>query len=347
MRQFLHAVATDRLKGGWINILKVLLLCLSYLYSEGVRCILWFHKIGVLKRQRLSKPVISIGNITLGGVGKTPLVAFIAQILLDKGVRPVILTRGYMAGKQGSDEAALFQRNLKDVPVLVGPDRISNAKNFLKSHAADVFLLDDGFQHWRLARDLDVVAIDATNPFGNQQALPRGILREPLDSLRRADMFILTKIDLPGAKAEEIIKHLQEINPQAPIIETIHKPVHLVNLGTHKTEDLDLIRGKRISSFCSIGTPESFEKTLMGLGADLQRNFAFIDHHVCNKEDLQKIVTHCQEHKIEIVITTEKDAVKLKDFYQLFKDIQIFYLRIEIRVIRGSNEFLERIHHIS
>ncbi len=345
MKRFFYSVATDRVNGVGPSILKAFLLFVSFLYSAGVQCILLFYKVGLLKQHHLPKPVISVGNITMGGVGKTPLVVLIAQLLRAKGLKPVILTRGYMATRGKSDEVELFQRILKDVPVLVGADRIKNAREFLKNNEADVFLLDDGFQHWCLFRDLDMVAIDATNAFGNKHAIPRGILREPLSSLKRARMFVLTKTNL--ADTEGIKASLQKINPRAPIVETIHQPVGLDNLRINASVDLDFIKGKDIAAFCSIGTPESFEKTLMNLGGNLSKNFPFIDHHIYTKDELESIVQYCQKKQINTIVTTEKDAVKLTDFLDVFGGIYILCLRIEINITRGKDAFLERIHNIS
>jgi len=346
MKQFLYFIATDRINGAGASILKGFLLFLSFLYSGIIRCILILYQIGVLKQYHLPKPVISIGNITIGGVGKTPLVIFIAKLLRDKGLQPVILTRGYMDQKGISDEASLLQRILKGVPVLIGADRINNAQEFLKNNEADVFLLDDGFQHWRLFRDLDVVAIDTTNAFGNKHVMPGGILREPLSSLRRAQSFVLTRTDLSGADAEDIQRYLSKNYPETPVTSTTHQVAGLDNLHTFETVNLEFVQGRNICSFCSIGNPESFEKTLIHLGCSLRKNFTFIDHHSYLKEELQEIVHYCQEHKIDTVVTTGKDAVKLTDFLDIFEKIHILSLRIEINITKGKNAFLERIHTV-
>lgn len=346
MKSFLYAAATDRIDGGWVRILKFFLLCVSYLYSIVVQCILVLYKMGILRKQRLSKPVICVGNITLGGSGKTPLVIYIAKVLQEKGLKPVILIRGYMAQEGESDEAKLLQRALKDVPVLVGKNRFAKAQEFLKNNDADVFICDDGFQHWRLFRDLDVVVVDTVNAFGNKYVLPRGILREPLQSLQRANLFVLTKTDLMGADVEGTQSILQKFQANAPIIETQHQPIALYDLVTDEKINLERIKGKDVGIFCSIGKPESFQKTLDKLGANILKHFQFMDHHVYKREDIEEIVHYCRKHHIDTMITTEKDAVKLMHFLDIFKGIHILCLQIEIHIVRGKDEFVERIHSL-
>ncbi len=346
MKSFLYTVATDRIEGGWVRILKFILLCVSYLYSTVVQCILVLYKMGLLRKKRLPKPVICVGNITLGGSGKTPLVMYMAKVLQKKGLKPVILIRGYMAQAGDSDEAKLLQKVLKDVPVLVGKNRFAKAQEFLRNHDADVFICDDAFQHWRLFRDLDVVVVDAVNAFGNKYVLPRGILREPLSSLQRAHVFVLTKTDLEGADIQGIQNILQKFQAKAPIIETQHQPVCLYDLVTDEKMDLEKIKGKDIGIFCSIGNPESFQKTLDKLGANILKHFQFVDHYVYKKEDIEEIVRYCREHHIDTMITTEKDTVKLMHFLDIFKGIQVLCLQIEIHIVRGKDEIGKIIHSI-
>src|SRR3989344_3685960 len=192
MRKYFYSLMTDRIHTPVAKAIQGVLWLFSILYGVVVRALVLIYKFRLAPSCRLGKPVISIGNITLGGVGKTPLVECVVRFLKDKGLEPVVLIRGYGADKQvGSDEAKLLEESLPGIPVLVGANRVKNARDFLTRNAADVFVLDDGFQHWRLRRDLDIVAINATNPFGNRHLLPRGILREPLSALRRADIFVL------------------------------------------------------------------------------------------------------------------------------------------------------------
>ena len=319
----------------------------------------FFYQKGFLKQHRLSVPVISIGNITLGGVGKTPLVEMLATILKDEGFRTVILTRGYMdakdtsdtsktAGSVDSDEAQMLKESLEDVPVLVGRDRITNARTFLKKERADVFILDDGFQHWRLARDLDVVAIDATSPWGNGSLIPRGILREPLSALSRAGIFVLTKTDFGAHNVEPIRTQLKAIEPQALIVETVHEPQHLIDLNTQKSLTIASLVQRNVCCLSGLADNMSFQKTITCLGAIVQKNFSFPDHHVYESSDIERIVNYCREEKCDTVVTTQKDAVKLKEFLKNFQasGISVLVLRIKIVLTKGKDKFLERIHSV-
>ena len=351
MKQFLYLIATDQVSGGAVSVVKMVLWVLSWIYTFLIALRRILYKIGLFKQYQLPRPVISVGNLTVGGVGKTPLVGFITQALKEKGSQPVILMRGYMAKKkpnrgQSSDEAAM-QRAKLDIPVLAGAGRVENAKMFLKKNTVDVFLLDDGFQHWRLSRDLDIVAIDATNPWGNGHVLPRGILREPKKTLSRADIFVLTKINLGRKRLAEIKTDLNMVNPKALIVESIHKPVGFSDLRSGAEFQTLSALGLKICAVCGIGSPDSFTKTLAELEADIGGHFAFMDHHTYCAEDIGSIVELCQRQEIKMIVTTEKDAVKLKPFMNMVPDdIRVLALKIEISIVNGEDVFLERIYRI-
>ncbi|MCK5081928.1 MAG: tetraacyldisaccharide 4'-kinase, partial [Candidatus Omnitrophica bacterium] len=216
-----------------------------------------------------------------------------------------------------------------------------------EKNVADVFLLDDGFQHWRLLRDIDIVAIDAMNPWGNGHLLPRGILRESKTALSRAHIFVLTKIDLGNERLVEIKSDLHAVNPKALIVEAIHKPVLFWELHSKTEFDLVTIRGQKVATVCSIGSPNSFIKTLVELEANIDEHFAFMDHHVYCAVDVERIVELCQKQGIATIVTTEKDAVKLGPFMSMFPDyISVLVLKIEISIVSGEDVFLERIYHI-
>lgn len=347
MRNFLYRVVIDDVHGPLEGILKFFLGILSFVYLFIVTAVAWLYRSGVLKQHRLGRPVISVGNITVGGTGKTPLVIKIAQIYKKNKIKPVILTRGYMGRGTGSnsaqsDEAAMMREMLGDVPVLAGADRIKNAKEFLKGNPVDVFILDDGFQHWRVARDLDIVAVDTTNPWGNGHLLPRGTLREPLRALRRADLLVLTKTDL-GQDRIDLIRHrLAAVQCTQPVIETVHRPAGLMDLRTGEPGDLNLIAGQTICALCSLGAPATFAATLTRLGAKVQKAFNFADHYVYNTKDIRNILEHCRRNHVGIVVTTQKDAVKLAslrdEFLPAVRDVELFSLHIELAVRDGTGE---------
>jgi len=352
MREYLYRLVTDQINTPIAKIFKCLLWILSLIYGLAVRSILIGYTWGLFKKQRLSKPVISVGNITLGGTGKTPLVELIAQYLKAQNIKPVILTRGYILrksiGKQASghesDEARQLAESLKEIPIVVGADRLMSGTKALEQYPVDVFLLDDGFQHWRLERDLDIVAIDASRPFGNGHFLPRGILREPLSSLRRASLFVLTKTDLGPQNIEMIRARLSKINPTAPVIETIHGPLDFVDLRTEQIRTLSYVQRKLICPFCGIADPVSFEQNLKNLGVHFRNNFVFMDHHVYQRRDIQEMVKFCRANNIYTLVTTQKDSVKIKASLQdIDKNIEVLSLRVKIWIVQGENEFFKRI----
>lgn len=353
MSNFPYRIVTDDAHGPLVGVLKFFLWLLSFVYLFAVTLMAGLYRTGVLKPHRLRCRVVSVGNITVGGTGKTPLVVKIAQIYKQNKLKPVILTRGYMgrgigSGLEQSDEAAMVREILPDVPILSGADRIRNAEEFLKDNHADVFILDDGFQHWRLARDLDIVTIDATNPFGNGWLLPRGILREPLYALRRANLLVITKTDSGEGRVDAIRERLTAIGCAQEIVETVHRPVRLIDLIAGEPRELKTICGQTVCVLSSIGAPAAFTATVTQLGAKVQKAFNFVDHYVYNTTDIRGILEHCHRDQIGIVVTTQKDAVKLdglRDELRRAKDIQIFSLHIELAVRDGTGEnaFVKRI----
>ncbi|MBU4457973.1 MAG: tetraacyldisaccharide 4'-kinase [Candidatus Omnitrophica bacterium] len=268
-----------------------------------------FYNWRILKAHSLNARVISIGNVTWGGTGKTPLTAFMANLLLGRGLRPVILSRGY-----GNDEEALLSRLAPGVRVLAGKDRVKSGKEAIGKFSAKTLLLDDGFQYRRLKRDLDIICIDATNPFGNDWVIPTGILREGLGSLKRADIFLITKINLveDKKKLKELEARLGKINPGAVIVKSIHNPQYFYKLADDKIVDGARLRNKDIVLVSAIGNPSSFEKTILSLGLNIKKHFIFRDHHWYKEKDLKKIDSYCNKNNIDTIVTTEKDAVRLR-----------------------------------
>ncbi len=317
------------------------------------------YKVNILKRRSIPKPVISVGNISLGGTGKTPLVEYISHHLHKSGFEVAILSRGYKVpvrlGKRElsqddlhmRDEAMMLKENLPGVDVLVGAKRYENAISHLRNKDTDVFILDDGFQHWPLYRDLDIVAIDTTHPWGNGFLIPRGFLRESLKALIRADMFVLTKADHGRSNIPAIREVIDQYSPGKPIYESVHVPLALINLRTREELPCKSLEGIRTCSFCGIGYPNSFTKTLEQIGVINIRNFVFIDHHVYNQADVEKIETYRRRNGIKFVLTTQKDAVKLNDFMGVFAaDAEVFAVQVGIDFIKGKEDFLGKVHSL-
>lgn len=342
-------------------LLKPLLYLCSLVYSLAIRSILLTYKVGLFPRHKLDCAVISVGNITWGGTGKTPLVEMLARRLDREGERVAILSRGYkkvVARKNKShgqeltleamgDEPYLLKKNLPHIPVLVGRDRVATGKRAVREYSVKAVILDDGFQYWRLFRDLDIVTINTFSSFGNAHLLPRGILREPLSSLKRADIFMLTKVDLGERNLLNLRERLERINPQALIVESVHQPVSLSEFKGEKVSWEEL-KEKGICLLSGIADPLTFQKTVSNLGAKIDLKFQFPDHYSYRQEDIKRIVDACRQQGLKRIVTTEKDAVRLSGLEAqcLQFDIHILILRIEIRITKNEREFFDRLHSL-
>jgi tetraacyldisaccharide 4'-kinase len=348
MKEALHAFVKKDKKTPGALLLKALLWVLSLLYGALVLGRIFLFKIRMLTSVRLPKPVISVGNITTGGTGKTPFVAYVTDHVLLKRKKAAILLRGYMAIKgQPSDEAKWFGQRLKATPILVGEDRVFEANKFLNTGQCDVFVMDDGFQHLKLKRDLDIVMIDATDPWGGGHLLPRGHLREPLSSLSRADIFVLTRTDQAGSPLSAIEQRLAELNARAPIVHSVHQPVKFYDAKTHKEYPLSELKDKKTVVCCSIGCPQAFERTLRQLKADVIASFSFMDHHTYSSQDIKLIVSSALESGVELIVTTEKDLAKWQQFFHELPDgLKLMVLQIELTVTKNEDELLKRIDHL-
>jgi tetraacyldisaccharide 4'-kinase len=260
---------------------------------------------------RADVPVVSVGNITTGGVGKTPFVETVCGWLLKAGKRPVIVSRGYRAKDGSNDEAKLLAENLPGVPHLQNADRIAAAKEVVQKNLGDVVVLDDGFQHRRLHRDLDILLLDATDPFGGGRLLPRGFLREPTSSLKRAHAVVMTRVGLVGDAARaEIRKVVGAVAPNAVWAEVDFAPTEWRRLGSAPTP-LIALHGKRVVGFAGIGNPEAFLLTLRRLGLDVEEFHPFPDHHHYTEADLVFLADRAQAVDAAALVMTQKDAVKI------------------------------------
>lgn len=260
---------------------------------------------------RAAVPVISIGNLTVGGTGKTPMVKWVARTLREAGVRVAIVSRGYGA-EQGAvnDEAIELEQSLPDVPHLQDPDRVASAQIAIEELDSQLILMDDGFQHRRLGRDLDIVLLDATCPFGHGHLLPRGLLREPVGSLRRAGVVCLTRADLVDEAARRTIKQAAlKHAPDAVWCEATHAPQRLINAAGGE-ESLALLAGKRVAAFCGIGNPAAFRQTLASLGCEVAAWREFPDHYRYARQDIDQIAADAAG--AELVVCTHKDLAKVQ-----------------------------------
>ena len=325
---------------------------LSLVYGAAVKIRAALYRKGVFKTQRVGVPVISVGNITTGGTGKTPLVEWIAGHLASRGRRVCVLTRGYrranpservvvsdgqriVAGaEQSGDEAMMLARSLLGkASVLCDADRVAGANWAIENLNPDVLLLDDGFQHVRIGRDLDIVAVDATNPWGPGRLLPAGILREPISSLNRADCIIVTRTDAIDANLEERISQATD----APIFgsTTIISRIMALHLPELKT-DKETLRKQPISAFCGIGNPNAFFQQLRDEGFELRHTEAFRDHYKYSQPDIDRLSRAAADAGAQALITTPKDAVKL---VSLRFSLPCYVVEIEVQ-IHEADRFL-------
>jgi tetraacyldisaccharide 4'-kinase len=310
------------------------------LYGGAVRLRNALYDRGWLQVSRVEVPVISVGNLTVGGTGKTPCVEYVARFYRGLDLRVAILSRGYGAQAGPNDEALVLERNLADVPHLQGANRAALAATAVEELESEVLVLDDGFQHRPLARDLDLVLVDATNPWGHGHLLPRGLLREPRIGLRRADMIVLTRCDQVGTlERGRLREELARLAEHAEVAETEHRPLEWLN-ADGCTAPLTMTAHRPVAAFCGIGNPDAFRRTLELLGSTPADFRVYPDHHAYTRADVDELRTWAGRQPPEaVVVTTQKDLVKLR-LAQLGRR-ELWALRIGLHVCRGA-EVLER-----
>ncbi|MDO8142018.1 MAG: tetraacyldisaccharide 4'-kinase [Candidatus Brocadiales bacterium] len=338
------------------GVIQKILYPFSKIYGFVVKTRIFFYKKGILKCVRLPVPVISVGNITAGGTGKTPVVEYIARYLQAKGKRVAILSRGYAARIRQedsftdknvcNDEYLLFKENIPDIPNILNKDRVKGGLAAIKRFQAECLVLDDGFQHLRLARDLNIVIIDALNPFGYEQVIPRGMLREPLGGIKRAGMIILSHVDQCSRDKIAIINNrLREITGNVPVVETVHKPICLESVKDTARLDINCLRGKRVFAFCAVGNPVSFRKSVENLGAELAGFRVFPDHHVYTLSELQELNAEAKSIKPDAIVITQKDRVKIGNNLRIW-EFPLWTLKIEICIVSGGEIFENKINAV-
>jgi tetraacyldisaccharide 4'-kinase len=338
-QEYLYDLVTGKIKGPQGAFLRGLLLVLSMFYGAGVVILASFYR---LRPLRLCAKVISVGNITLGGTGKTTLVEYLAAKLSSVNVKVAVLSRGYKCSCGGiGDEPAMLKAKLTQVAVIVNPDRIKAAKTAIQDHGCNVLILDDGFQQWRIAKDLEIVTIDAADPFGNYRLLPAGFLREPLFALKRADIFMLTQTTL-CPDTENLTSKLQRINPTALIVESRHEPKGLFRLDRPlEPLALDWLKGKRVALCCGIGNPQGFGDSVAACAAKVIKFFKFDDHHDYTQAELRQMLADLQANDLAALITTSKDAVKIRELG--INDPAILVLDITLNITKNEAEFNRRL----
>jgi tetraacyldisaccharide 4'-kinase len=290
---------------------------------------------GWFRSTKATIPVISVGNITLGGTGKTPMVEWIARWFRERGLRVVIVSRGYGGSEGLNDEGRVLEENLPDVPHLQGADRVRLAQVAVDELESEVIVLDDGFQHRRLVRDLDVVLLDALEPFGLGRLFPSGLLREPLRSLRRAGVVVLSRADLVDAERRSAIRAEAERHAGPLVwVEARHAPLCLIDVDC-RTSTLDQLAGARVVAFCGIGNPEGLRRTLAPLCPNLVDLRIFPDHHPYSAGDVDSLRLWASNFRADLVLTTQKDLVKLRS--ARLGSIPLRALKIGLEIMEGSS----------
>ncbi|MBI3601590.1 MAG: tetraacyldisaccharide 4'-kinase [Candidatus Omnitrophica bacterium] len=341
MKKYFYELMMDKRHGLIDKIIQAVLWILSLGYCLMVALTRLLYQKGFLSVYESPRPVVSIGNITSGGVGKTPLVIWLAKVYHERQVKVVVLSRGYGSVEGLNDETKMFQELLPQVPIVIGSNRKESIRKIFEKWPVDIFLADDAFQHWPLKRDLDIVTVDAAYPFGNGHLLPRGILREKPSALERADIFVLTKTDKVQS-TQELCNQLHQINPGALVVKSRHVPRRFHNFEGHTT-NLEILKGQKVLAFCAIGDPSSFEHTLQQLGLVVSKVFTFVDHHHYSEDDLQKVVNHARKENIKIIVTTHKDDVKITPFRNVFYKETVLILDIELEITQGQDELIQRV----
>lgn len=360
-------VIFGRARGFRAAMMRFLMSWLSWLFRALVQCRIALYRIGWKPQEYLGAQVVAIGNLTVGGTGKTPVVELLAKSLRDRGRKVAILSRGYKSkkldraqkwtgadgkpvpaermprvvstgnallldSKFAGDEPFMLARNLDGVAVIVDKDRVKGGRFAVGELKAETLLLDDGMQYLELAHSFDITLIDSRSPFGTGSLLPRGTLREPPRNLRRASYILITKCD--GSPNTDLIARIRRYNPIAEIIECAHNPVHLENLYTREREPLAFLDGKWVGAISAIAVPESFERSLTTLGAKVEIKRRFSDHHRFNRRDVDDFMQRCVERDMEIIVTTEKDAVRFPHPTEI--NVPIYFLRIEVQILTGQ-----------
>ena len=376
VEQYVLDVIFERRRDLGARLTSGFLLGLSRLYEVGVQVRLFLWRNRIFRDHTLGCQVVSIGNLTVGGTGKTPVVEVFARALQQAGRRVAILSRGYKStprplwqrilakvtfredqippkvvsdgqsllldSEQAGDEPYMLASNLKDVVVLVDKDRVKSGRYAISRFGCDTLLLDDGFQYLALKSRLDICLIDRNAPFGNHFMLPRGTLREPITNLKRADYVFITKSSEHGSK--KLRKAIRQFNETAEIIECTHHPLYLQDVFTGEKHELKKLQELEAAAISGIAVPESFEDGLRRLGANILYAKRYADHHRYTQQEIINMINRSLKRGAKAILTTEKDAVRFPKIDR--RDIPIYYLRVEIRIVAGAKDFDDAVARI-
>ena len=360
----------DQNQHGGMVLLLGFLRAISCLFAAVVSLRYLLYRLGLLRRFPLGIQVISIGNVTAGGTGKTPVTEIFARTLAAEGRKVAILSRGYRRkeapwwqrlftqviepplvvsdGKRvlldsavGGDEPYMLASNLPGVAVVVDRDRVKAGRYAIKRLGCDTIILDDGFQYQRLKHSHEVVLVDKTNPFGNGHMLPRGVLREPASHIARADVIFITKSD---GRTENVVRQIREYNRKAEIIECRHAPRLLKDVWSREELPLSWLKGKTLTTLSGIAVPQGFEDSLRRLGAKVIWCERYADHHRYDSSEILYALNKTADLHADALITTEKDAVRFPRFETT--PVPCYYLRVDIEILKGAENFAAAVDHI-
>jgi tetraacyldisaccharide 4'-kinase len=358
------------------RLTRVILFGGSKVFQVAVKLRLWLYNVRILRDKTLGVQVIAIGNLTVGGTGKTPVVEKFARELRDAGRNVAILSRGYRSrpaplhhqflnkilfrqdqtpprvvsdgrsllldSETAGDEPYMLASNLKDVIVLVDKDRVKSGRYAIEKFGCDTLVLDDGFQYWHLrGRRHDVVLIDRQQPFGNEHLLPRGTLREPPSHLARAHTIFITKSD---GNTAELRERINRLNSTAAIIECVHQPLYFEDVFSGERQGLDFLTNKKVASLSGIAQPEGFEQSLVKLGGELAYSKRFADHHRFTQQEILNTINRSKKRGADVIITTQKDAVRFPKIDR--RDLPFYFMRVEIKIVSGANDFQDCVRKI-
>ena len=378
LEQFFLEVIREKRHDAAGTFLKAILFLASRIYLRAVLFRLWMYENRVIRNRAIGCLVVSIGNVTCGGTGKTPVVEVFARSLSQKGRRVAVLSRGYRSrdrslfsklqkkfsskkmevpprvvsdGKnllldsvRAGDEPFMLASNLKNVAVLVDKDRVKSGLYAIEEFGTDTLILDDGFQYLNLKAHINVLLVDSTAPFDNHHVLPRGLLREPIRNIRRADYIFLTKSD-GSEKLRHLKAFLRRQNHHAEIIECCHKPQYLEDVFQRGSRlPLEYLKGKKVASISAIANPASFNAFLSELGSDIVAETHFADHHRYRQQEMIDFINAAKAAGAELIMTTEKDAVRMPRLDR--RDIPILFLRVQIDILSGQENFDQCISRI-
>lgn len=337
LRSYFRELAEGHRNGLVSNWLATFLETTGYLYGGAVGLARVLYERGLLPRKRLPFPVVSVGNLTWGGTGKTPLVEYLARKIGEQSKTPLILTRGY-----NHDEVEQLRHHLPRAVIGVGANRRRVAMELSRRQKIDIAILDDGLQHWPIERDVEVITVNALNPFGNGKLLPGGILREPVSVLRKATIIVMHHVNLITAEEKEKLREeIRRIAPETLVAETYLEPLFFYRARRRSRLSMERLRNRRVATFSGVGTPRSFQLLLARFHIKPVRNFEFEDHHVFTREELEEIRHVSESGTVEEVITTEKDFYRSPE--AITQILNPLVLATRLRIAAGEEILTDRL----